>query len=153
VNYKVEWEGFSERPVSGNRFGGEVAEGGDIQESLEKAQQMARMNNNVWLEEGITESYWEKKNEPMEGILAGTTKHGTLPAPEVMERAAPVFKILGNIAELLSVEGGCWRFKYYGQIKNKRGMEFYTEKLLRDEGLECTGVRFETGGRVRDYGD
>ena len=43
-----------------------------------------------------------------------------------------------------------FRFKYHGLIKNKRGMQAWTAKLIRNCDVDCTGVVFETGFRKRD---
>ncbi|GMI26173.1 hypothetical protein TrRE_jg619, partial [Triparma retinervis] len=153
VKYKTEWKGFTDREITGNRFGGTVSDSGHVGDRLDHARSEARKNNNAWLSPSTSSSFWSSKNAHLKGVLAGTTKEGNMPDQPTMDRAAPALKVLGDVVTLLGVEGGAWRFKYHGLIKNKRGMEFFAEKLLRDEGVNVTGVRFETGGRVRDMGE
>ena len=46
--------------------------------------------------------------------------------------------------------GTVFRSKYYGLIKNKRGMEAWTGKLICNCDVECIGVMSKTGLRERD---
>ena len=46
--------------------------------------------------------------------------------------------------------GTVFRSKYYGLIKNKRGIEVWAGKFIRNCNVNCTGVMFETGLRKRD---
>jgi hypothetical protein len=43
-----------------------------------------------------------------------------------------------------------FRFHYHGLMKNKFGMQCWTESLLQECGVPVTGVIFETGFRRRD---
>ena len=85
------------------------------------------------------------------GTLVGTTRKGEID-PQLKEAIQPALDILGSCAELLSIEneGTVFRFHYHGLMKNKFGMSCWTETLIRDCGVEVTGVVFETGFRRRD---
>jgi len=120
----------------------------------ETAVSMARSNNNEWLPEGTSLEY--KRNETRHfrrlDVLAGSLRKGECD-PEVVEKIQPVLKVLGNIVELLSIQETFFRFRYYGQMKNRIGMEAWTKMMISENGVEVTGVRFETGGRKRDAAD
>jgi hypothetical protein len=117
------------------------------------AVQYARAKNCEWLPAGVSTEHHEKVRAPYEqhGTLVGTLRKGDV-HQEIVERIRPALKILGSCAELLSTEneGTVFRFHYHGLIKNKFGMAAWTETLIRDCGVKCTGVVFETGFRKRD---
>lgn len=117
------------------------------------AVQYARAKNCEWLPAGVSTALHEKLRAPYEahGTLTGTLRKGDCD-PAIVERIRPALKILGSCAELLSIgnEGTVFRFHYHGLMKNKFGMAAWTETLIRDCGIECTGVVFETGFRRRD---
>ena len=52
---------------------------------------------------------------------------------------------------LLSIDGTVFRFAYHGLMKNRHGMSCWMETLLKDCGVDVTGVIFETGFRKRDF--
>jgi len=117
-----------------------------------KALELARSKNNEWLPKGMSEAYHHERTKIFEekGLLVGSLKKGQCD-PEVVERIRPALDVLGNVADLLSIQEGVFRFHYHGLIKNKRGMEAWTQTMIRDEcGAVCTGVVFETGRRKRD---
>lgn len=70
--------------------------------------------------------------------------------PETKGKIGSVLDILGSCAELIEINDTVFRFHYHGLIKNKRGMVAWTQTLIEDCGVECTGVVFETGWRKRD---
>ena len=116
------------------------------------AVRMARAKNNEWLPEGVSRQYHERKFAIFKkhGILTGSTLEGSKD-PEIVNKIQPALQVLGDIVELLSIEcDTVFRFKYHGLIKNKRGMEAWTAKLIRNCNVDCTGVVFETGFRKRD---
>lgn len=117
------------------------------------AVQYARAKNCEWLPAGVSAEHHKKLRAPYEqhDTLVGTLRKGDCD-PAIVERIRPALKILGSCAELLSIEneGTVFRLHYHGLIKNKFGMAAWTETLIRDCGVECTGVVFETGFRRRD---
>jgi hypothetical protein len=116
------------------------------------AVQTARKKNNEWLPEGLSAAYHEKKFAVFKknGILTGSTLPGEKD-PEIVAKIRPALEVLGDCVELLSIEcETVFRFKYHGLIKNKRGMQAWTAKLIRNCDVDCTGVVFETGFRKRD---
>lgn len=116
------------------------------------AVQMARAKNNEWLPAGTSRAYHDRKKAIYRemGVLAGSTLAGDVDE-DLRARIQPALEVLNDVVELLSIEvGTVFRFKYYGLIKNKRGMEAWAGKLIRNCDVECTGVVFETGSRKRD---
>ena len=117
-----------------------------------KAVELARAKNAEWLPDGISQE-WHKNQRAIYdqvGTLVGTTREGEKD-PKLVEMIQPALDILGSCAILLSIEDDTvYRFHYHGLIKNKYGMQCWTETLLRDCGAEVTGVVFETGFRRRD---
>ena len=116
------------------------------------AVEMARQKNNEWLPEGLSREYHEKKFAVFKknGILTGSTLPGEKD-PEIVAKIRPALEVLGDVVELLSIEcETVFRFKYHGLIKNKRGMQAWAAKLIRNCDVDCTGVVFETGFRKRD---
>ena len=84
------------------------------------------------------------------GTLVGSLRPGECD-PDIVELIQPALQVLGSCAILLSIEQGTvFRFHYHGLMKNKHGMAAWTETLIRDCGVEVTGVVFETGFRKRD---
>jgi len=131
----------------------------DPHRARKKAIELARSKNNEWLPKGVSFEYHRDKTSGFEelGLLVGSMKEGPKD-PEVVDRIRPALDVLGNVVELLSIQGTVFRFKYHGLIKNRRGMEAWTRTLIADDcGVDCTGVVFETGRRKRDpwydYGD
>eukprot|EP00594_Rhizosolenia_setigera_P009876 CAMPEP_0178956690 /NCGR_PEP_ID=MMETSP0789-20121207/10433_1 /TAXON_ID=3005 /ORGANISM="Rhizosolenia setigera, Strain CCMP 1694" /LENGTH=448 /DNA_ID=CAMNT_0020638725 /DNA_START=91 /DNA_END=1437 /DNA_ORIENTATION=- len=119
-----------------------------------KAVELARSTTNEWLPEGKSYEYHKSKQEiyKLKGIKVGSLEKGEMDAT-ITAKIAPVLRVLGGVAELLEIYGEdltVFRFHYYGPLKNKRGMAAWTETMIRDVGVECTGVVFETGGRLRD---
>jgi len=125
----------------------------DPHKARKLAVQYARAKNCEWLPEGVSEKEHKEIRAPYEkyGTLVGTLRKGECDE-QIVERIKPAMKILGSCAELLSMEndGTVFRFAYHGLMKNKFGMAAWTETLIRDCGVECTGVVFETGFRRRD---
>ncbi|KAL3909019.1 MAG: hypothetical protein SGILL_008257, partial [Bacillariaceae sp.] len=122
-------------------------------EARTRAVELARANNAEWLPNGVSQKWHQSQREPYDriGTLVGTTRKGEID-PELKEAIQPALDILGSGAELLSIEndGTVFRFHYHGLMKNKFGMSCWTETLIRDCGVEVTGVVFETGFRRRD---
>mmetsp|Transcript_32987 Transcript_32987/g.49833 ORF Transcript_32987/g.49833 Transcript_32987/m.49833 type:complete len:415 (-) Transcript_32987:82-1326(-) len=117
------------------------------------AVQYARAKNAEWLPESVSAEYHAKQRAPYEkvGTLMGTLREGEKD-PEIVELIQPALKVLGSIVDLLSIEGEgkIFRFHYHGLIKNKYGMSCWAQTLIRDCGVECNNVVFETGFRKRD---
>lgn len=119
-----------------------------------RAVELARAKNSEWLPEGTSEAYHERKRAPYEkhGTLVGTVQKAGFIDRVKVEEIQPVLDILKSCVELLSIEneGTVFRFYYHGLMKNKCGMAAWTETMIRDLGVECTGIVFETGFRKRD---
>lgn len=117
------------------------------------AVQYARAKNAEWLPAGVSAEYHAKERAPYEkvGTLMGTLREGEKD-PAIVELIQPALKVLGSIVDLLSIEGDgkIFRFYYHGLIKNKYGMSCWAQTLIRDCGVECDNVVFETGFRKRD---
>eukprot|EP00547_Thalassionema_nitzschioides_P010203 CAMPEP_0194224688 /NCGR_PEP_ID=MMETSP0156-20130528/37995_1 /TAXON_ID=33649 /ORGANISM="Thalassionema nitzschioides, Strain L26-B" /LENGTH=412 /DNA_ID=CAMNT_0038956363 /DNA_START=138 /DNA_END=1376 /DNA_ORIENTATION=- len=117
------------------------------------AVQYARAKNAEWLPEGVSAEYHAKQRAPYEkvGTLMGTLREGEKD-PAIVDLIQPALKVLGSIVDLLSIEadGKIFRFYYHGLIKNKYGMSCWAQTLIRDCGIECDNVVFETGFRKRD---
>lgn len=118
-----------------------------------RAVELARSNNAEWMPDGVSQAWHTEQRRPYEqvGTLVGTLRKGEAD-PELVEAIQPALKVLGSCVDLLSIEneGTVFRFHYHGLIKNKYGMSCWTETLIRDCGVEVTGVIFETGFRKRD---
>jgi len=117
-----------------------------------KAVELARAKNAEWLPDGVSQQWHKDQRAPYEavGTLVGTLKPGHCD-PELVQLVQPALNILGSCAVLLSIEQGTvYRFAYHGLMKNKYGMQCWTETLLRDCGADVTGIVFETGFRRRD---
>jgi hypothetical protein len=124
----------------------------DPHKARKLAVQYARAKNSEWLPEGVSAEHHKKIRAPYEkhGTIVGTLRKGECD-PNLVEQIQPAMLILGSIAELLSIEQGTvFRFHYHGLMKHRFGMAAWTETLIRDCGVECTGVVFETGFRRRD---
>lgn len=119
----------------------------------QKAVELARAKNAEWLPPGVSQAWHREQRRPYEevGTLVGTLRPGKIDG-EILETIQPALKVLGSCAILLSIEGEgrVFRFHYHGLMKNRAGMEAWTETLIRDCGAEVTGVVFETGFRTRD---
>lgn len=119
-----------------------------------RAVELARSNNAEWMADGVSQAWHQKQRQPYEvqETLVGTLRKGDCD-PDIVEMIKPALQILGLSAELLSIEGEdgtVFRFHYHGLMKNKFGMSCWTETLIRDCGVDVTGVVFETGFRARD---
>ena len=117
-----------------------------------RAVELARDNNAEWLPNGVSQQWHKDQRQIYEdhGTLVGSLRKGECD-PDIVELIQPALKVLGSCAELLSIEQDTvFRFHYHGLIKNKYGMACWTETLIRDCGVEVTGVVFETGFRKRD---
>jgi len=92
---------------------------------------------------------------------------------DIKQQMQPALDILGNAAKLLSMEGmqshnnddandtnnnnnespappTVFRFEYNGLMKHRHGMAAWAKTLIRDCGVDVTGVVFEAGFRKRD---
>ena len=120
-------------------------------QARKKAVELARSKNNEWLPKGKSAAYLDAKTQIYldKGVLAGSFMEGDKD-PEVVAQIQPALDVLGASADLLSIQDTVFRFRYHGLIKNKRGMAAWTETLIRDCGVSCTGVVFEAGTRKRD---
>ena len=120
--------------------------------------EIARSKNNEWLPEGVSEAYnnHQVRNFVKLDLLAGSMKTGEC-NPVLVEKIQPAMDVMGAAIELLSIqeedEATVYRFKFYGPIKHKRGMQAWMETLLRDCDVPVTGVVFEAGNRKRDHYD
>ncbi|KAL3913776.1 MAG: hypothetical protein SGILL_006358 [Bacillariaceae sp.] len=122
-------------------------------DARKRAIELARATNAEWLPNGVSQKWHTEQRQPYEavGTLVGTLRKGECD-PELVDAIQPALRVLGSSAELLSIEneGTVFRFHYHGLMKNKFGMSCWTETLIRDCGVEVTGVVFETGFRRRD---
>ena len=120
--------------------------------------EVARSKNNEWLPPGVSEAYNNKqvRNFVKYDLLAGSIKKGEC-NPVLVEKIQPAMNVLGSTIELLSIqeedEATVYRFRFWGPIKHKRGMQAWMETLLRDCDVPVTGVVFEAGDRKRDKYD
>ena len=135
-------------------------------EARRKAVELARSRNAEWLPDGVSQQWHREQRAPYEayGTLVGTLRPGPCD-PHLVELIQPALQVLGSCCQLLSIErcGGddddddddddvamIYRFEYHGLMKNRHGMQCWTETMLRDCGVTVTGVVFETGFRRRD---
>ena len=159
--HKAKWYGYPEqigypdKPDIENRFT-KPEEKTDFDaltpyRARKRAIELARAKNNEWLPKGKSVEYHNSKTEiyKKKGLLVGSLMKGDIDE-DVKEKIDSVLKTLGSSAELLEINGTVFRFHYHALIKNKRGMAAWTETLITDCGVECTGVVFETGWRKRD---
>ncbi len=159
--HKAKWYGYPERmtypdkPDLENRFT-KAEDKTDfskltVYQARKKAIELARAKNNEWLPKGKSVAYHNSRTEifKTKGVLTGSLQKGDIDE-KVKSKIISVLDILGSSAELLEINDTTFRFHYHGLIKNKRGMAAWTETLIRDCGVECTGVVFETGWRKRD---
>lgn len=119
-----------------------------------KAVELARAYNNEWLPEGVSAERQRKRRQIFVDldIKVGSLRPGECDET-IVRRIQPCLKVLGGCADLLEVYGEnltVFRFHYHGAMKNRKGMAAWTETMIRDCGVECTGVVFEIGGRGRD---
>lgn len=129
----------------------------------QRAVELARAKNAEWLPNGKSQEWHTKQRQPYEaaGTLVGTLRPGHVDE-NIKQQIQPALDILGSIVDLLSIQqiksdsGNIeddvmvFRFHYYGLMKNKFGMQYWTESLLQECGVPVTGVIFETGFRRRD---
>lgn len=117
------------------------------------AVEYARAKNAEWLPPGVSAKFHADERAPYEkvGTLMGTLREGEKD-PQVLKQIQPALGVLGSSVDLLSIEGDgkIFRFEYHGLIKNKFGMSCWAQTLIRDCGVECNNVVFETGFRKRD---
>jgi len=115
------------------------------------AVQFARAKNNEWLPKGKSAAFHNAKTDVYGklGLKVGSLIKGDIDT-DVLSSIQPALDVLGSCVDILETNGTVFRFHYHGLIKNKRGMAAWTETLIRDCGVECTGVVFETGWRKRD---
>jgi hypothetical protein len=117
------------------------------------AVQYARSKNTEWLPESVSLQYHAEQRAPYDqiGTLVGSLREGEKDE-EITELIQPALKVLGSCVDLLSIEGEgkIFRFAYHGLIKNKFGMACWAQTLIRDCGIDCDNVIFETGFRKRD---
>ncbi len=120
-------------------------------QARKKAIELARAKNNEWLPEGKSADFHNARTNiyKEKGLLVGSLMKGDVDE-DIKEKIAPALKVLGSSAELIEIIDTVFRFHYHGLIKNKRGMAAWTETLIRECGVECTSVVFETGWRKRD---
>lgn len=159
--HKSKWYGYPERmnypekPELENRFTKEEDKTDFAKltpfQARKKAVELARAKNNEWLPKGKSVDYHNSKTEIFKkrGTLTGSLMEGNIDE-KVKSKIQPALDILGSCADLLEINDTVFRFHYHGLIKNKRGMAAWTETLIQDCGVECTGVVFETGWRKRD---
>lgn len=117
-----------------------------------RAIELARAKNSEWMPEGVSHEWHQDQRRIYDerGTVVGSLREGEID-PDVVELIQPALKVLGSSAILLSIEQDTvFRFHYHGLMKNKHGMAAWTETLIRDCGVEVTGVVFETGFRKRD---
>ena len=119
----------------------------------QKAVELARAKNAEWMPDAVSKEWHRQQRQPYEnyGTLVGTLRRGPCD-PQIVQAIEPALRVLGSCVDLLSIEnnGTVFRFYYHGLMKNKHGMSCWTETLLKDCGVDVTGVVFETGFRRRD---
>ena len=159
--YQAKWYGYPEKmgypdkPELENRFTKEEDKTDftklTVYQARKKAIELARSKNNEWLPKGKSIAFHNSRTDIFKekGILTGSLMKGDIDE-KVKAKIQPALDILGRSAMLLEINETTFRFHYHGLIKNKRGMAAWTETLIRDCGVECTGVVFETGWRKRD---
>ena len=158
----AKWHGYPEplkfepKPYGNNRFTKTEDltnfDALDPHRARVRAVELARAKNAEWLPNGLSQEWHKNQRKIYDqiGTLVGSLRKGECD-PELVEQIQPALKVLGSSAELLSIEQGTvFRFHYHGLMKNKYGMACWTETLIRDCGVEVTGVVFETGFRKRD---
>ena len=139
-----------------------------------KAVELARAQNADWLPSGKSEAWHAAQRAPYDqiGTLVGTLRPGYID-DDIKQQMQPALDILGNAAKLLSMEGmqshnnddandtnnnnnespappTVFRFEYNGLMKHRHGMAAWAKTLIRDCGVDVTGVVFEAGFRKRD---
>mmetsp|Transcript_25157 Transcript_25157/g.50165 ORF Transcript_25157/g.50165 Transcript_25157/m.50165 type:complete len:213 (+) Transcript_25157:1103-1741(+) len=149
IDYKP-WTGFPKRELSHNRFVSDPSwlDASTPDVALEGARREARKNDGAWLPPSVALGFAEGREGPMAGVLAGTYDAVAVD-PGVVSTVSRTLAVLGSAAELLSAVDGTFRFKYNGPVKHRAGMEAWCEKMLREDGAEVRGVRFECR-RTRD---
>lgn len=133
-----------------------------------RAVELARSQNAEWLPDGVSQEWHAAQRAPYEqyATRVGTLRPGPCD-PALVAAIQPALTVLGSCCQLLSIEGAggddgdgdggdvaektVYRFAYHGLMKNRHGMQCWTEGMLRDMcGVAVTGVVFETGFRRRD---
>jgi hypothetical protein len=166
VDYNAElanedMRGFKAQPFMNNRFTSEDDpnkvdfDSLDPEEALVQARFMARSKNNEWLREGVHEEFMKKKfKEQSKHLIGSFADESHLIDPAILKAAQPAIAVFSNIIKVLSYRDGAWRFRYFGPMRHKRGMEAWLTALMREQGnVKCTGVWFETGARKTDFRD
>jgi len=115
---------------------------------------LARSNNNEWLPEGYAQNRLSQTTQLFQerNILAGSLKRGDVD-PTLLTELEPVLKKIGGVVEILSIEDGVYRFHYRGPMKHRKGIQNWTDMMMKDLGIRFTGVFFETGVRKVDPRD
>jgi hypothetical protein len=148
-----EQENFEPKNFTNNRFTENPTDFNKLTpyRARQLAVEMARSRNAEWLPNGVSQKWHKEQREPYEKYqtLVGTLRKGECDEA-VVEQIRPVLETFGSCAKLLSIDEGVFRFHYFGLIKNKFGMAAWMEKLLKNAGVEVTGVVFECGFRKRD---
>jgi len=73
--------------------------------------------------------------------LAGSLKRGDVD-PTLLTELEPVLKKIGGVVEILSIEDGVYRFHYRGPMKHRKGIQNWTDMMMKDLGIRFTGVFF-----------
>ena len=148
-------EQYPDKPFTNNRFT-KAEDKTDFSKldpfrARKKAVELARAKNNEWLPKGASAEFHHQRTKIFaeKGILAGSLFEGDMDE-EVVAQIGPALDVLGDVADLLSIQENVFRFHYHGLIKNRRGMAAWAETLIKDCGIECSSVIFETGTRKRD---
>eukprot|EP00591_Stephanopyxis_turris_P002860 CAMPEP_0195524568 /NCGR_PEP_ID=MMETSP0794_2-20130614/24476_1 /TAXON_ID=515487 /ORGANISM="Stephanopyxis turris, Strain CCMP 815" /LENGTH=333 /DNA_ID=CAMNT_0040654819 /DNA_START=321 /DNA_END=1322 /DNA_ORIENTATION=+ len=155
---KGEFDSYEEKDFMNNRFTKPEDKTDftkfDPYRARRTAVQMARSKNNEWLPNGYAQKIISDKTKNFRrlNLIVGSLQRGEC-NPDVVEKIQPALRVLGGVVDLLSIQEGVFRFHYFGLLKNKRGMATWTETMIRDCGVECTGVVFETGNRLVDPRD
>ena len=159
----AKWHGYPEpmsyphKNITNNRFLDETATDWsklDPYKARRKAIELARAQNADWLPPETSHKFHTAQREPYErmGTLVGSLRPGRIDEA-LKQNIQPALDILGSAAILLSIEGEdqtVFRFEYHGLMKHRHGMSAWAETLIRDCGVEVTGVIFEAGFRRRD---
>jgi hypothetical protein len=127
----------------------------DPYQARRKAVELARAQNSDWLPQGKSQAWHAAQREPYENVktLVGTLRKADHIDENLVREMQPALDILGSCVELLSIEGEeqtVFRFAYHGLMRHRRGITAWSEKLIRNCGVEVTGIIMETGFRRRD---
>lgn len=156
----AKWHGYPEpmhfesKPYENNRFTDKPTDFDSMDpfRARQRAIELARSRNAEWMPREKSLSFHQEQRQSYEeyGTDVGTLRRGDC-NPDLVEQIQPALDVLGSSVDLLSIiDDTIYRFYYHGLMKNKYGMKCWTETMLRDCGVEVTGVIFETGFRRRD---